>query len=970
VKSRRRLFRKYVVVIVGLVTVALLASGLVELYFSSRETEQALVALQREKAAGAAARIEAFVREIEQQMGWVIQPQLGPEGPGAVEQRRLDYLRLQKQVHAITELQYLDDSGREQLRVSRLAMDIVASGTDFSTDPRFLEPKSGRTFYGPVYFRKESEPYMTLALAGVGRRAGVTVAEVNLKFIWDVVSQIRIGKAGLAYVVDRGGALIAHPDISLVLQKTDLSGLPQVRAALAAAAPGRPADPVTTARDARGQPILTASAPVAPVGWSIIVEQPKEEAFEPLRDSIERTVGLIALGVAFAVVASLVLARRMVTPIQALQEGATRIGAGELGHRLDVRTGDELETLAEQFNTMTAQLQESHATLERRVEERTRELTEALEQQTATGEILRVISRSPTDVQPVFEAIAEHAARLCDAAYCAVVRFDGGLLHLAAHRNYTPDALALVARLFPRPPGRDNLGARSVFERRTIHVPDVEADPDVPASSLAVARTLGYRAFLAVPMLRDGVPLGFIALNRTAGGFPDDHIRVVQTFADQAVIAIENVRLFQELQARTAELARSVQELRALGEVGQAISSTLDLARVLETVVQHASTLSRADGGAIYEYEEASAEFRLRATLGFPADVTAMLRQNPLRLGEGAVGRAGQARTPVQIPDVEVADAYHGPLRDVMRETRFRAVLAVPLLREDRIVGGLVVARREAGEFSPEMVTLLQTFATQSTLAIQNARLFQEIEDKGRQLEVANRHKSEFLANMSHELRTPLNAVIGFSEVLLERMFGELNDKQAEYLADILSSGRHLLSLINDILDLSKVEAGRMDLELDTFSLPAALEGALTLIRERAARHGVGLVLELDDAVGDVVADERKVKQVLLNLLSNAVKFTPDGGRITVRALAANGDVEVSVADTGIGIAAEDQEAIFEEFRQVGDDYARKREGTGLGLALARRFVALHGGRLWVKSAPGEGSTFTFTLPRRPPAAS
>ena len=271
--------------------------------------------------------------------------------------------------------------------------------------------------------------------------------------------------------------------------------------------------------------------------------------------------------------------------------------------------------------------------------------------------------------------------------------------------------------------------------------------------------------------------------------------------------------------------------------------------------------------------------------------------------------------------------------------------------------------RKAPGDFSPETIDLLNTFATQSALAIQNARLFREIEDKSAQLEVATQHKSEFLANMSHELRTPLNAVIGFSEVLLERMFGDLNPKQDEYLQDILSSGRHLLSLINDILDLSKIEAGRMELELTTFDLPVALDNALTLVRERATRHGIRLDLAVDDRVGAVVGDERKIKQVILNLLSNAVKFTPEGGRVTVRALPAGDAVEVAVSDTGIGIAPEDREAIFEEFRQVGSDYARKREGTGLGLTLARKFVELHGGTIRVESKVGRGSTFTVALP-------
>jgi signal transduction histidine kinase len=280
-------------------------------------------------------------------------------------------------------------------------------------------------------------------------------------------------------------------------------------------------------------------------------------------------------------------------------------------------------------------------------------------------------------------------------------------------------------------------------------------------------------------------------------------------------------------------------------------------------------------------------------------------------------------------------------------------------------MGGLTIYRRRTGSFSREVVNLLQTFATQSVLAIQNARLFREIEDKSRQIEAANRHKSEFLANMSHELRTPLNAIIGFSEVLGERMFGELNEKQAEYTEDILSSGRHLLSLINEILDLSKVEAGRMELELATFDLPLAIDNARTFVRERATKHGINLDVTVDEQLGDFVGDERKIKQILLNLLSNAVKFTPEGGRIGIKARHADGSVEISVSDTGIGIAPEDQARIFEEFRQVGGDYAHKREGTGLGLTLAKKFVELHGGKIWVESEVGKGSTFSFTLPEK-----
>jgi signal transduction histidine kinase len=298
------------------------------------------------------------------------------------------------------------------------------------------------------------------------------------------------------------------------------------------------------------------------------------------------------------------------------------------------------------------------------------------------------------------------------------------------------------------------------------------------------------------------------------------------------------------------------------------------------------------------------------------------------------------------------------------RQRSFRTILSVPLLHGAQAIGLIAIRRTEVRPFTEQQIALLETFADQAVIAIQNVRLFKELEVANRELATASQHKSEFLANMSHELRTPLNAIIGFSEVLSDRMFGELNEKQEEYLKDIYASGNHLLSLINDILDLSKIEAGRMELELTDFDLPTAIENALTLVRERAGRRSIALHTDIDARLGQIQADERKVRQVILNLLSNAIKFTPEGGRIDVGAVPKDGLVEVSVSDTGIGIAPEDQEKVFEEFRQVGTA-AKKIEGTGLGLTLCRKFVELHSGRIWVKSQVGEGSTFTFTIPVR-----
>jgi signal transduction histidine kinase len=600
---------------------------------------------------------------------------------------------------------------------------------------------------------------------------------------------------------------------------------------------------------------------------------------------------------------------------------------------------------------------------------RNRDLSEALEQQTATAEILRVISSSPTDLTPVFDTILDKACALSEAQLGAVFRLEGDTFEAAAWRGVGREFAELLRT-------REYRVGRPMFRPggpwQPVHIEDVTRTAVMQDPHLVeIVRTEGVRTVLGVPLVREGQMVGSIMMyRREVRPFTDKQIQLVSTFATQAVIAIQNARLFQELQARTRDLARSVEQLQALSAVGQAVSSTLDLETVLTTIVSRADLLAGADGGAIYEYDEGHKVFHLRATQRLGEELVDATRSEPIRLGEGALGRAAQTRQPVEIPDVLEAGAYEGRMRDIISRTDFRAILGVPLVLEGRTLGGLVVLRKTPGRFAPEVVDLLKTLAAQSAIAIQNAHLFSELEDKSRELEAASRHKSEFLANMSHELRTPLNAIIGFSEVLGERMFGDLNDKQTEYIQDILSSGRHLLALINDILDLSKVEAGRMELELSRFDLPAAIGSAVILVRERATRHGLALDVSVDDRLGPFVGDERKIRQVLLNLLSNAVKFTPEGGRVAVRAAPADGGVEISVSDTGIGIAPEDQEAIFQEFRQVGTDYARKREGTGLGLALARRFVDLHGGRIWVKSRLGEGSTFTFHLPVRPWPAS
>jgi GAF domain-containing protein/CheY-like chemotaxis protein/anti-sigma regulatory factor (Ser/Thr protein kinase) len=597
------------------------------------------------------------------------------------------------------------------------------------------------------------------------------------------------------------------------------------------------------------------------------------------------------------------------------------------------------------------------------LEARNSELRVALEQQTATSELLKVIGQSTFDLRPVFETLAENAVRLCEAERGFIFRFDGKLLRFAVGHNVSPEFREYLESN-PITPGRNSNSGRAVVERRTIHNHDVLSDPEYTYGG---ARVDPYRTVLAIPMIRADEVLGVIIIFRhEVRPFTDNQIVLMETFADQAAIAIENARLLTELQSRTDQLTRSVQELKALGEVSQALSSTLNLETVLNTIVSRANQLAGTDGCTIYEYDEQAAEFQFRATHNLDEEVVAVARHMPIRRGEGIAGRMAVTREPVQIPDIAEPGAYDGPLRDVLLRTGSRALLGIPLLREGHLIGGLNVNRKTPGEFAPEVLELLKTFASQSAVAIQNARLFREIEDKSRQLEVADRHKSEFLANMSHELRTPLNAIIGYSEMLQEDAADLGAEQFTEDLQKINAAGKHLLELINAVLDLSKIEAGKMELYLESFDVATLIRDIAAVIRPLAAKNANRLEVLCPATTGAMRADLTKVRQALFNLLSNACKFT-DHGTVTLAVRReAHADVDwlrFSVTDTGIGMTPEQLERLFEAFSQADAATTRKYGGTGLGLALSRKLCRMMGGDVTVESESGRGSTFTIRLP-------
>jgi signal transduction histidine kinase len=996
-RIRSRLFTKYVALFVVVVGVALLTNGIFEVFFYYREHKAALIRIQHEQAEAAAAKIGQFVKELESQLGWTTQL---PWSAGSIEQRRFDALRLLRQVPAITELAQVDSMGKERLRVSRLAMDVVDSGLDLSKDPKFSEAVAHKVYYGPVYFRRESEPYMTLSLAGTRKDAGVSIAEVNLKLIWDVVSQIKVGERGHAYVVGAGGRLIAHPDISLVLRNTDMSKLIQVQAALTGHAAG--VESLEGAKNIQGQEVLTASAPIAPLGWTMFVELPVEEAYASLYAALQRLAVVLAAALLFAVLAGIFLARRMVGPIQALRAGAERIGGGDFTQRISIKTGDELEGLANQFNEMGARLQESYADLENKVEQRTSELSESLQQQTATAEVLSSISGSMTDTKPVFDAIVRNLLRLFGTRFAVVQTLHDGMVEMPAVQG-DPGFERLIER-YPRPLADDTVGGQAMLLKQTIQFFPVLGNPAAPPATQQFARDFGFDSVIFTPMLLGDKVVGAIgAARHDPVGFDKKQIELITYFAKQAVIAIENSRLLRELHARTDDLSESLQQQTATADVLKVISrSAFDLKSVLTTLTESAKGLCGAALGIICLRD--GEVMRLQAESGCTQAFLDFMQANPIEASRNTItGRVFMDGKPVHVPDVQLDPEYNFGSAPTMGD--YRAVFAVPLMRDGAVEGVLLLGRPVPGPFSQRQVELVQTFADQAVIAIENVRLFEQVQERTKELSLSLEDlrtaqdrlvQTEKLASLgqltagiAHEIKNPLNFVNNFSALSAE-LIDELNDvlKPAALdgkvreeideltrmlkgnLEKVVQHGKRADSIVKNMLLHSREGSG----EHRPADINAIVEESLNLAYHgaRAEKPGfnITLQLDLDPKAGMIDLYPQEITRVFLNLISNgfyAAAKRKESGEAgfepTLSATTKNfGNwIEIRIRDNGTGIPQDVKEKMFNPFfttKPAG-------EGTGLGLSMSHDIVVKqHGGKIDVETEPGVFTEFIIMLPR------
>ena len=946
----------------------LIVSGVLELYFRYGESRQQIAVVQGEIASNAARRIAQFILTIEEHMkaatvsSVVARQGIGPE-------YQFELAKLLTTAPAITELLAVGADGRVRAFVSRFRVALNADEQNLSKAASFLQAKQGVTFFGPVSFVDESEPSLAIAVPieqFSGHVIGTLQAQVDLRQIWEVVRELKFSDTGYAYIVSRAGDMIAHSNPGLVLQRLRAAHLTQVRTAFQPN-PVAPIPRTTVAKDFAGQDVLSSFVFLPNLDWAVFVEQPLSEAHKSLYGSILRTSTLLLIGLATALVASVFVARRVVRPLEALRRGVERIGAGDLNHRIEIATGNEIEVLADEFNKMAGEIKNAYQGLEDKVQQRTKELTALLD--------VAATATQSFDIDTVLRQVAGKIADIFELDAVLIYLFEANQIDLRvrASAGYTTEGFA--QKLFTRGQG---IVGKVAETGEPILFADAQNDPSYLAMSPSGAsKELAIRFFATFPIKSKGRVLGAIACNgRAPRQITEPEHRLLTSMADQIGPAIDNVNLFEEAKSKSAELERRNHEVvdalerqTAVAEMLRAMARTLsDWQFFFDTMIADTVRLTRATGGVI-RLADSNGALRHVAHIREGEHRLQDIERLPLPADEsGAAVQAFRQQRPVQISDIL---AQPSPVR-VPISTATRTVLAVPLLQEGAAIGVIVVFRHFVEPFSAPQIELVTTFADQAVVAINNINLFQQLQARTRELESANdrlkeldKLKSGFVSNVSHELRTPLTAIGGLVDNMLDGLTGPLNPKQSHYISGIKDSTERLARLIHDMLDLSVIESGRMELKLTRFPMAALISEIVDNLRPVSLDKDIELGGNSASGEYHVWADRDKITQVLTNLVSNAVKFTPSGGKVKIflEPVAGGYWLQVGVGDNGPGIPPEEAGRIFDEFYQISQPGQEKAKGVGLGLAICKKLIDMHGGQIRVESAPGAGSTFYFTVP-------
>ncbi len=940
---------------VGLLAGALLVSTFFGSSYTRSQIQRSAAELQHEVASTTARRVESFItRKLERLEDVAMAMSLNPLGSDA--QRMLGLLLL-KNDPAFGEIAVLDTDGMEVLKFGESTVFSAADLKSQQGNLEFAEANRGNNHIGALFTSTHAELFLTLSVPikiAPKQVVGVLVAKVNLKFLWNAFGEIRFGRAGYAYLIDRNGNLIAHRDASMVLKKTNLKTLPKLRNFLqSASADGNPAE---EGAGIDGSRVLSSYAPVAGLAWAVVVEEPVQAALADLT-RLYRYGGLLLIaGSLLGAWAIVWVSGKISQPIQALRQGVAIIGGGNLQHRVNIRSRDEIGQLADEFNKMADTLESSHATLEQKVGQRTGHVS-------ALYEVTKKVNQS-LDLDRVLHEVVEQITQVFHFDTTRIYLFDGERknLVLRAYFEAHHDPWTGI-QLFRK---RRSVVGQVAETGQAIIINDVQNDPLYAELSQSNAtRDAGFHFLGVLPIKNQGKVLGTMAISgRESRTLAEEELRLLSSMCEHIAVAVEKVNLFNQVITRS-------RHLETLNTIGAAVSKSLNLDEVLDQAVDKIAKTLGFDAAWIYQLDAGDGLLHLKAFHGLVDSMAASMATRSVKVGvSGQVIATGER---LVFEDIQNDDGYRAlSLQGRVVSLGFESAAAFPVKAKEKIIGTLHVANRSKRHFTPEDLQLIESIAQQIGVATENAMLFAEVSDKTKELAKTNqelldatRARSEFIAAMSHELRTPLNIVIGSSDLLRDGFFGDLNDDQKSAMEKISRNTRVLLKMINDVLTISRFDANRMSLEIATVEVDEIIDQARAMVDQINRDKHLEVRWKIDRTIPPLVTDSLKLEEILQNLIGNAFKFTPSG-HIEVRAqhCPAQDRVEFTVADSGIGIAPEDQGRIFNAFEQLKDGQTGHFNGVGLGLNIVRRYLELMQGEISVESEPGQGSKFIFSVPR------